>query len=719
MGLSASQARLLSLSNRQHTVENKAQALQQRKMLLANDQDKAYKTYLNALDNTTLKTLQTNSDTGAKTWITGSINNLLRNGTAKNTSGNVFFVQDLKTGQLYLPKELTYDIENAEAFMPNGFSEDGSYTPASIVYGSSSVGTKEIKTALTNVTGTTLEEQARSFAEQFGIVYTEYDVNEEVKLNYQDALNAGWNVILGYQTDEENDLVLAAYEQAVEKDRANYVLANNILSFIPEKNPYGIYDNYTNNNSLIGSYANHAKILLQTYAVQSGTETITVNCPEYTDKDGVKQTSYNITRPVYVPKSESALGYKNPYSAAELNIIRESLNVLDSCEKFFPHDQIHEPKDEYSYIDTNYTLTNLSAVAENGRKYLDVGYEGVTDEAENNESLLQDYQKYLLMLNGGTLTWTGKKQDIIGVFGTTHKQEEVDYNKSYDIYTQLGINYNSVLSSSGKNYANFGEALTDIFSRVANSTSFEDEFLAASTFTILTPNNMATQTVTYQNHLGTATETVDNPSSPATTYSVKTMSKGSITRTEIEKYKKYKQYKEQWLSYEMAPQIIEYIPNNKAKAEQYEQIYKALVSCGKNNAKEEDLIGKTDAEKMVVYAQSGYVECDDERSKNPTWVSNMIKNAQVIINVWDTKTEMLSKTSPALNTRLKQVSDNAKIEKASQDYEAELDLIKQKDNKYDVVLEQLETERNALQTEIDSLEEVINTNISKRFKVFG
>ena len=78
MGLAASQVRLLSLTSRQHSIEGEAHRLQANKLRLSNDSDTAYMKYLNALDDTFLKTRQVKNDTGAASWIDASINNLLR-----------------------------------------------------------------------------------------------------------------------------------------------------------------------------------------------------------------------------------------------------------------------------------------------------------------------------------------------------------------------------------------------------------------------------------------------------------------------------------------------------------------------------------------------------------------------------------------------------------------------------------------------------------------
>ena len=103
MGLASSQARLLSLTSRQHTIEANAQRLMSEKMRLSNSSDAVYQKYMNALDETALKTRQTN-DVGETSWIDGSINNLMRYNASDDTSGTVLYVQDMDSGKLYVPK---------------------------------------------------------------------------------------------------------------------------------------------------------------------------------------------------------------------------------------------------------------------------------------------------------------------------------------------------------------------------------------------------------------------------------------------------------------------------------------------------------------------------------------------------------------------------------------------------------------------------------------
>lgn len=176
MGLASSQARLLSLTSRQHTIEANAQRLLSDKMRLSNQSDAAYQKYMNALDNTILKTRQMNA-LGETSWIDGSVINLMRYGAADNTSGSVFYVQDLEDNKLYVPKEVSDNYANlTAATVPTGHD----YT------------------------------DAMKFATLFGIEYKKVDNNEDILLNYQRAINQGLNTAL---TDEQYNEYVEAYNK--------------------------------------------------------------------------------------------------------------------------------------------------------------------------------------------------------------------------------------------------------------------------------------------------------------------------------------------------------------------------------------------------------------------------------------------------------------------------------------------------------------------------
>lgn len=117
MGLAASQARLLSLTARQHTVEGRAQYLQAQKLRLANESDRVYENYVNALDATSLQT-KTYDSKGKVHWVEGSLNNLMRYDADDKSLGNVYYVQDINDGKLYMPQTITnaYDKSGNDLF---------------------------------------------------------------------------------------------------------------------------------------------------------------------------------------------------------------------------------------------------------------------------------------------------------------------------------------------------------------------------------------------------------------------------------------------------------------------------------------------------------------------------------------------------------------------------------------------------------------------------
>ena len=68
MGMAASQARLLSITARQHDVEYKAQAIQHAKIQLATQQDQVYQEYQAALDAATLTLTAIDTKSGVKSY---------------------------------------------------------------------------------------------------------------------------------------------------------------------------------------------------------------------------------------------------------------------------------------------------------------------------------------------------------------------------------------------------------------------------------------------------------------------------------------------------------------------------------------------------------------------------------------------------------------------------------------------------------------------------
>ena len=537
MGLAASQVRLLSLTSRQHSLENQAQRLQNCKMQLANDSDKVYRTYLNALNDTALKTRQTNNETGDSCWINGSINNLMRYNTSASTTGNVFYVQDMETGKLYVPEEIGKNYDSVTS--------------------------------------------ARDFAGKFGITYTEVDHNEDVKINYNKALEKGWDKIM-------TEASLNEYYTARAKDEQISAMTSLALSFVPTKDKDGLYQTYYGQDSMASNFINQAKVIM------------------------------------------GSTDYTTIYTAQERQIIESAVNMTNTVDNNM-YRQDSETKDSDTLITTKttYYINNMNASV-NGKEY--VSHDG--DKFNLNE-------KYEMMLNGGTAKYKATQKTEMKTMYNSITTNEADVEDTFDLYDSTT---QSMLTSYGAK--NYGEALTNIFKRVQKESTYVKNFL----------NN-----------------------------------KG-LTQQDVNNYLEFLNLQTNMNAY--TPDI-EFVPSDKVLGPYYEQVYNAISSAG------------------------GWIGASDERAKNDTWVQNMIKNAQVILTTWDDENGMLSKTSASLNTNIKEVTDNSKTEQASQDYEAAMDKINNKDTTYDTVLSTLETERNSIKTEIDALNNVIKNNVDKNFKIMS
>lgn len=163
-----------------------------------------------------------------------------------------------------------------------------------------------------------------------------------------------------------------------------------------------------------------------------------------------------------------------------------------------------------------------------------------------------------------------------------------------------------------------------------------------------------------------------------------------------------------------------------------EAVYNAYDSCGDNLLKffenlnitsmaNEDSIFKEYYEDIfyAIKAAGGSKLISTSNAKSATWVNNMIKNAQVVLATYNRNTEELDNITASSNTGLREISNDTAVARADSEYEVALETINEKERKYDIKLKQLETERNAIQSEIESLKQIAEDNIGSTFKLFS
>ena len=114
-------------------------------------------------------------------------------------------------------------------------------------------------------------------------------------------------------------------------------------------------------------------------------------------------------------------------------------------------------------------------------------------------------------------------------------------------------------------------------------------------------------------------------------------------------------------------------------------------------------------------------------SNDSEWLTAMVKSGQMTILTVTTDRKTgevtLDGTSPSSDTSISYTEtttiDKSKLAKAEAKYEHDLKEIDRKDKAYDMTLSKLETQRNALTTEYDSVKKVISDNIERTFGIFS
>ena len=104
MGMAASQARLLSLTARMHDVEFKAQSIQNAKLALATQSDQVYAEYQAALDATTLTLTAIDPQSGAKSTVAATFNNLFSKNKLVSATNKDYVLRD-KYGRMVVSQD--------------------------------------------------------------------------------------------------------------------------------------------------------------------------------------------------------------------------------------------------------------------------------------------------------------------------------------------------------------------------------------------------------------------------------------------------------------------------------------------------------------------------------------------------------------------------------------------------------------------------------------
>ena len=110
-----------------------------------------------------------------------------------------------------------------------------------------------------------------------------------------------------------------------------------------------------------------------------------------------------------------------------------------------------------------------------------------------------------------------------------------------------------------------------------------------------------------------------------------------------------------------------------------------------------------------------------EGEKGENWFNNMVEAGLVSIHEFNSNKEWkeTSVSTSTNNNYLREEQDDTDLKKAEAEYEHELDIINNKDKKFDTELSKLETEREAITKEMEQLKKIRKDNSDKSFGIFS
>ena len=127
-------------------------------------------------------------------------------------------------------------------------------------------------------------------------------------------------------------------------------------------------------------------------------------------------------------------------------------------------------------------------------------------------------------------------------------------------------------------------------------------------------------------------------------------------------------------------------------------------------------------------AENGWTIDENTSSNNrgnkaSTYLNNKLQNNDYFIAVPEAKIDSngynyTSKMAQSV-TKIYTVNDENEQNSALSKYEADKNLISSKENKIDLIMQKLETEQEAINTEMESVKKIENENIEKTFKIFA
>ena len=167
-----------------------------------------------------------------------------------------------------------------------------------------------------------------------------------------------------------------------------------------------------------------------------------------------------------------------------------------------------------------------------------------------------------------------------------------------------------------------------------------------------------------------------------------------------------------------------YDKGNSAKINYYTNLYNKMLTSGYYSYTNTLATANSDPEHWL-YDNDLYRGASIKNTKDtspltdPNTFEQYLKNGTLLIEVYSASAGKFVSTSLSADTCIQEVEDETKIAAAQAQYENDLQQIQRLDTRYDLQMKQLDTEHNTLQTEYESVKNVITKNLENSFQTFG
>lgn len=714
MGMAASQARLLTLTARLSDNELRSQTINNAKMRLATESSQASENYINALNNATLKF--TNYDeTGAALTQPLTYNSLMAYSSYNTQYGLVN-----SSGQILVSEAEAKMFKDANGDLNKYLKAHGLEYTTTYFKEAGGIENSDYPAPFNNVSSDTLQQ----WYEEYG----SYENSVEVE-NYNKAYS---NYISAQNTLSKSlDKTLEKYFTASGASEAGFITTNDFNAL---KNAYQYSTNeYSYNNDLTmkpdGFVNENAKTvmknLLETYSqiYPGGNLTISNNNVSptaskdaedkdinvytmddleitvdadgnvvsvtnidakdwssedayddtnkyyYTSSDTKTELVLNPSSPTWTPTSTTSLSTFLRNFSIELNSKDEAGN-----ETLIGTITANKNSDNSINIKTNYSD---SKTIKEELKYL-------------NNKLLEiltentDYTKFGEMILKDKFTPKIKKDELSGKLGES-VTKCIDNKKAF-LETIFGKEYET------KQYQ-FAKKEIDTDGNVVKNSDGTDKINHTTSKTIIEAINdgdILMDSLTNEEFVLWLAKNSKDASGNELTEETSFMSENfkTVIKTFIIENALIAEYgtpKYAWID-EMDTQNT---GNADSKAQWYTNLYKRM--------------------------EKGYKTLENGLASSQQWIEYALETGLVTMEQVD-KSYNWQSLEYKTCTKITEVTDDAAVAKAEAEYNRAMNDIKTKDNMYDVQLKNIDTEHTSLQTEYDSIKQVITKNIDRTFK---